>query len=1302
MLGDSATKAHIEKSNSLDIKPRVFAEWNANSLNTPHMLGTGTAATPSEITTISSSASSPSVQTVSRGEGISINNSTSCSLLLSDNDEQSIVVNTLKIQGGVVTLGIKAPLKSDIGVGKDIFVSSGISSINGKFTTISGTDKTKIVYNTGNSSIPNVAGKTLRRGLVSLNESSYYVDFNMNASEAVRFFMMLKSDYMYQVSQIGGDSFIEDFDVVLTARGMKNNESVWSQVSTKRIKVNSIDWKLVELDFANPDAANNSANIDKVRLSIEISTSRGEKASLLVNKLYAFKISPYEVYSKDIIPLKNVFSPDRPGEFLLETGPINVSLSDTESFPQQTTNIHMAMRWAILRRFSKVQRSVLPYSGNPNSYYVSGSSSDSKKFWTIYQQSFKTNNIVIKVNSIINRPSAFTIKLLIGGSWTSVTIDGGASFNNSGILRIFYDGTKWSATEWAYNQYPKISQSTGNIDKQIEIQGIALEVSELSYSSNNAEIRGGTPAFDLQYLDLVEISPRLSLDLTDYLVGFSINKELGNNSTPLPLGSISSNSASIDFNKIPIIVGDSDLNSSETNDVIPISNYASVFVNDVETKKSPLKGMLVRGVKMRGFFDIDTDLNASGPSSTKKTVPAFVMYSERWDESNDSVKVECYDVIKRIQSLLCQPLYLRNKTVQEITYSILDSVGFCEYVSNDLITLRAIKDYSDQQSISEFANSIESVNYYWSNRDENVASALNDLFKTFQIAMFADERGAVRFTSLYELNRRINNISNEYVVKLQDFSDTNITSNIESFSIEENERPSKITMRYKKPYPYYSEPKISKKVKKIIEDRNASLVKTTNKIVWEPEQDALVLPYFELSAPGITSTTQKFIKFNADNLKYINKIIDYSGYLLIDKEILKYDGLEYIFTPVSISNNNISSEGQPFTHIVKSQQDIDFVLSDAIDRFGSKTIYYQPTGYMVNVERGQFGTTPSTHIIVNTNSPKDWVAREFDETYKNLSSLEESDGKYSLSNGRMNITSNKSSGGIILTPKQNSTVGNKRKLFARYGIGKIPANKSGYLGVAVGVKTSSGNITDGLFIFTGIESKDKKVNVRVFVQEVVNGKVKNILPKGRLKLDETLFDVDEQIEMYINFNAKRDSARIYIGPTSIFQKIKKGKDKEGNKTEKIIDVSQDISFKIENDSQFGFIALENGRGWLDDFAFTSKSDPRNLNVTNIDNIEDNYNYDEKVGNLFYIGPNSLLNQIVYNRNVEMSMSNPLNKDNFVWTGAPVARGLKILDIEFNDFPISGNAKAKFLGYTYEVNSIKTTNSLRNSDTTEES
>jgi hypothetical protein len=650
---------------------------------------------------------------------------------------------------------------------------------------------------------------------------------------------------------------------------------------------------------------------------------------------------------------------------------------------------------------------------------------------------------------------------------------------------------------------------------------------------------------------------------------------------------------------------------------------------------------------------------------------------------------------------LSRPLYLKGKTIQEVIYSILDSIGFSDYMSNELSDLRILKSFSNDNSENNLVNNLESINHYWSSKDNSAADSLNDIFKVYQISMFADETGAVRFTSLYDINRRLNNVSNEYVVNIQDFTDSNSTSNLASFLIDENERPSKITLRYKKPYPYYTQPKIGKKVKKTLSDSSGSLVKNTSKIVWEPEQEGLVLPYFELSAPGITSKSQKFIKFNIDNLKYINKTIDFNGYLLIDSEIVKYDGLEYIFTPVNISNNEINNSGESFKAIIKNREDLVSIISDATDRFGAKTIYYQPTGYLMNVERGVFGTIPDRHITVNANSPKDWSAKEFDSKYDNVSSLDKSDGKYSLSNGRISLISEKTNGGIIITPNKNNTVGSKRKLFMRYGLGNIPANKSGYLGAAIGVNIESGKIKDGLFIFTGTESKDKKTEVKLFIQEIVNGTINNIVPKGRMELDETLFEENEQIELYVNFNASRNSMRVYVGPTSIFQKIKKGKDKEEKKTEKIIDVGHEVKLKIDKDSTFGFVALEYGRGWLDDFAFTSKSDPRNLNNDNIDDIENDYSYDEKAGNLFYIGKNTLLNQIVYNRNIEFSINNPLNKDNFIWTGAPVARGLKILNIEFNDFPISGNATAKFLGYSYESNSVKINNDLRNSDTKDE-
>jgi len=1302
MLGSGNIRDHIAESNSLDIKPRVFAEWNANAISIPYIYGTASNPTFNEITSISSSASTPAAQQVNRGVATAINSGTNCNLLLSASDEQLISISNVSIQSGVVTLKTKNRLKYSIGIGKEIYVESGIDDINGKFTTIAGTDNSKIVYNTNDPSITNISNKPVRRATVTLDESSYYVEYSANAAEAVRFSLMLKSDYYYQVSQNPNTQYAENFDVIFTLVGLKNNQKVLSQVVTKKINVNAIDWQTILLDFANPDEAKSSSNIDKVRLTIEISTNPRESAALLINQLYAFKISPYEVYCQDIMPIKNIFSPDRPGEFLLETGPINVNLSATETFPQQPTNVHMAMRWAITRRFSRIQRSVMPYAGNSNSYYVSGSSANSKKFWCIYKENFKTNNVVIKVNSIINKPSQFSIKALIGNQWTEIANQNNSSFNSSGILRIFYNGTSWSNTEWAYNSYPEISQTTGDIDKYVTIKGIYLEVTQLEYSSGNDEIRGGEAAFDLKYLDIIEISPRMSLDLSDYLIDFSINKEMAANDLPLPLGSMSSNTASINFSKIPIIINNSDLESNENNDIIPISNFASTFISGVEYPRSPLKGMLIRGVKLRGFFDIDTSLSGSGPSNSKITVPAFVMYSDNWSEFGSNIKVDCYDIIKKLQSVLCKPLYLEGKTVQEVIYSILDSVGFSEYISNELLDLRMLKTFSNANSSNELINNLESINYYWSSKENSVADTLNDIFKVYQISMFADENGSVRFTSLYEINRKLNNISNEYVVNLQDFNDSNSTSNISSFSIEENSRPSKLKLQYKKPYPYYTEPKIGKKVKRKIINESAGLIKSTDKIVWEPEKEALVLPYFELSSPGITSNTQKFIKYNPDNMKYINKVIDFNGYLLIDKEIIKYNGLEYIFTPVNISNNQVTSAGNSFTITIKNREDITSIISDAIDKFGAKTIYYQPTGYIMNVERGQFGTVPDKHIVVNPNSPKDWTAQEFDSKYQNVSNLEESDGKYSLSNGRMSITSNKSNGGIILIPKINNTVGNKRKMFVRYGLGNIPSQKSGYLGVAIGVNIQSGQIKDGIFIYTGIESKNKKTEVRLFIQEIIDNKVNNIIPKGKLELDETLFEENEQIELYINFNAARNSMKVYVGPTSVFQKIKKEKDKDGEKVEKLIDIDHDIKLKINKNSKFGFAALESGRGWLDDYAFTSKADPRNLNSSRIDDINNDYGYDEKLGNLFYIGSNSLLDQIVYNRNIEFSLTNPLNKDNFVWTGAPVARGIKLLDIEFNDFPISGNARAVFLGYTYESSAVKTSNMLRNSDTTEES
>lgn len=1283
MLGNSTLQSHISNSYSVDIKPRVFAEWNNNILSKPYMCGTDTfPSTFNNISSINAIGSTPDATSVSRGEATTVVDSISeCFLLLSDSDESSVKVSARTIVNGVVTLEVKTGTKAQLGSGKDIYVETSDSDINGKFTTQSGTNKAKIVYDTGNSSL-NKNRKVIRNSKVTLSESSYYVDVS-SMNGAIKFFMGIKSDYEYQSSQPGGGDFVDEFDVLFTAIGFKGSSRVWSQVVTKRVTVNSRQWDYVDIMFSNPDE--DFDDIDTVRLEINLSTDIGKKAGLLVNQPSAFGISPYEVYISDIMPVSNIFKSSNSGELVLDNSGITVDLDSTSTFPQQPTTVHMANRFVITNDFDKVQRSVAPYAGNPNNYYVSGSSLASKRFWAVYDKKLKTNKIVIKVNAIITKPSIFQVYLLVDDTWTSGIISS-ESFDDNGILTLYYDGSDWSATEWAYNSYPKISTSSGTIDKFIEINGIALTVGALQYSTNSESIRDSS--YDLGYLDLIEISPRFELDLTDYLVEFSIDKELSSDESPLPLGSMSSNTASVLLNKYPIVIDQADTLSSQTNDIIPISNYAAHYVSGEEVKNSPLMGMLVKGVKLKGFFDIDQTVSGVGATNGKTSIPAFIMYAESWAENSDGVTIECYDLIKKLQSIKCPSLYFNRKSINEIAYSILDAAGVSDYYINDIMSLRVI---------SLKSNELESIPHFWTNRDNSVAETLNDLFKPYQISMYADEFNGLKFVSLYELATRRKDISNQDIAYIQDINDSNSVSNIGSISFNQMEKPSEISISYKKPYQWNNPPELRKSVRKELLELGQTALASTTKIVWEPEQDSLILPYFELSSPGIISKKQQYIKYNVSKESSLQNNIDYSGYLLIDKEIIKYDGLEYVFTPASIVNKKIvPNEDNSFIAIVKSPEDIVSLRSDALRRFKSAdTIVYGPTGYIRNVERGHFGTVPDRHIVLGQKDEKNWTVKEFAAGYKNVSDVSESSGIFNVNPGRINVTSKKSSGGYIIYPNENNKVLKKRKLYARCSLGNIPKNKDGYIGVAVGVEISSGAVQNGVFVMLGIDSKKKDREVAIFIQEVVNGSVKNIVKKGKLTIDETLFDEGENIDIYAKFNSDMTKLRVYIGSTSVFQKIKKTK-KKGEKIEEVVDFAEEIS-KVNKSGLFGFVVMEHGVGMLDNLAFVENGDPSLLNSLDFYDLEDDYSGDKNTGSGFYIGSNTLLNQIVYNRNVEMSMSNNLNKNNFIWTGAPVARGLKIIEAEYQDFPSTGGAEAEFLGYTYPSDSVKTTNYLIDED-----
>lgn len=1265
MLGSENLQKTLNVSDGVFMKPETYIEINQNSISMPYIYGTSTAPSPSSILqSFSSVGSAPAPAVVNRGISTDVYENIDCQVMVSKADGAVASVTQISVTNGVAVL--TTDKKHSITTGDQIYVSDfAYPELIGIFTALSGTANNIIRYNTGSPTL-NIAKRELRkRGHVEYDINEYYSE--KTTDKPVKFFMKLKSDYEYQKLNSPENSsytFIEEFIVNFRVVARKSGKNLFSQIVNKTIKVNASRWQSVEIPYVNPDES-----YDAVRLYLSFESNPGQRASLLVDQFVCVEVSDYELYVENRMPLKSVFESFRPGEVLVDY-PDKISKIKTiinNNFPQQCTPVHMSSQYVLGKPLEVVQRSITPYAGNPCNYYLSGSASSSKKVWGIYDNTFKINKIVIKVNAIASKPSSFTIKLLIDGTWSAINYIGTPQFDEHGILRLYKIENGWSTSKWS--KPPTLSEATGDITDYIEIQGVAFECNSIAYTYPESPL-SKDPAINL--LELIELSPRLEVDMSQYVVDLTIDKEISEDTNiPLPFGQISSSIATVSFSNIPILIGDNNFSSQGgKDDVIPISNLA---------RNSPFSGILVKGAKIICKFNIDQN-------GVNEIIPAFNMYVDKWVDSIGSpdfkIVAECFDTIQRLHVTKTRPLYFKNATVNEIIFGILDSIGFAEYSFNQLNSLNILQGLRYNQNEASYNKSQKRIPYYWTDRNSSITETLNQLFKTYQISMYVDEYGIVKFSSLNSINQKLRDMidDNSDFFTFQDFSSDTNRSNIITMNFELIDPIKEIILKYKQPTPTLSEAEpFSKK-----EGSNKMVIKKAREIVWEPKQDIELLPYFELAPPGIVSRTQNKIKFDPIAVTSSPiRTIKHSGYLLIDQEIIKYDGTEFQFT---------TPDDPDFSYIdvVKNPSDVESIINKLLLEYNFSKIVYSSTGFLVNVERGLFGTTADTHVVEYPGRKTGWIAREFNEKFDGVETIEEEDGTFTSDVGKLKINCTKGDGGIFFYPPENNQVGKKRKFALNYYISEVPTNKTGALGAAIGVTIQNNKITNGLFIFTGISPKKKKTEVNLIVKQVYTEggttKIDTLTSNKKLDFSDTeIISQKQPLELYVEFNQEMNAAKMFIGTNSIFQakrSVPDGPDKDKKKDKVFKPVEVKLK-PINKSGLFGFTASGNINGFIDALAFTVKSNPRDFNDININDLESDYegSNDGRIGKGYYIGADSLLTQLVYDQFVEGISK---FKDGFVWNGSPAGRGIEIYDIEYEMYPVIETPRIIFNGYTYET------------------
>lgn len=400
-----------------------------------------------------------------------------------------------------------------------------------------------------------------------------------------------------------------------------------------------------------------------------------------------------------VSPLRECFKPNRPDAGLLhaiaingynkKVVPTNESIKQV-NFSNSQTRLYPVSSESSFKYWNSYRNLNNANVGLSNSLLAISNANP----FVVYSNSFKANKIVIKTQKDRGYPTKFKIQYLNESNvWINAVDTTGSStstYGQDGKIEISYDGTNWYFVN-SSNTQSYLEDLTEQTPYAVTMKGVRFLVSGMS-----AEY---TP------LELIEISPRLVVNMTNYVMSFSINSSIGDSQYGLPLGSIVSSSGNV-------------LLSNESR-IFDKMNPDSIFtyVKDSTTENYELETMLRSNVKFV-FYQILID------GEEEYSIPIKTMYSNQWSQNSEfTTSVNLEDYIKFFRETQAPNLLIGYKNPLKSSLAIrmlLDNIGYNKFSFET-------KDSIDPE-----------MNFFYCSNDVTVAEALNDIATSVQLSMFMD------------------------------------------------------------------------------------------------------------------------------------------------------------------------------------------------------------------------------------------------------------------------------------------------------------------------------------------------------------------------------------------------------------------------------------------------------------------------------------------------------------------------------------------------------------------------------------
>lgn len=408
-----------------------------------------------------------------------------------------------------------------------------------------------------------------------------------------------------------------------------------------------------------------------------------------------------------------------------------------------------------------------------------------------------------------------------------------------------------------------------------------------------------------KFLAVTELSPKWVVDVTQDLVSFNISKETDQEGF-LPVGTVTSNLLSMSLNKFK----QNEKNIVEYNRSSQIDN----------TKLYLFKNSIIKP-----YINIK-----DGSTDNKIYQGTFYMHSWQVSEFGQT-EVSALDSAKILQETLCPEVLVENGSISLIIKRILDSIGFSNYRIN-------VKTNSSGEVIDE---SLPVISYWWTTSEETVWEAIQTVCRDFQINAFVDENNILNFYSrdyIYDSGRDVSwKFTSEPIVE----GNITILPNIISYNSEEQASANEVRIRYSVPSVYQG--------------------RDSAQPLWESE--AYMLGAGALSQDlGLTDDYFNLETTTFDTTQTNQLLGGFNGYVLLNNEIIEYDGIEYQYVPL----NSITDT--PISVVIKSDSDIAKYINLSKRNTLTKQ-YFTATGRYKIKSRGAL----STESAIHKKSPSSYV-----------------------------------------------------------------------------------------------------------------------------------------------------------------------------------------------------------------------------------------------------------------------------------------------------------------------------------------